>query len=277
MPLSINSNIASLDAQIRLGRAQDAVGRNMAILSSGLRIANVSDDPAGLGIATQFETTVRSYNQAARNTNDGISMLQTVDGALGQIHGVLQRMRELAVQSSNGTLASADRVNIGAEFTQLQSEITRVATSTKFGNVTLLNAASTVTIQVGVNATANVDTVNLAFNQEDSITLKVDAASIKVDTQTAAQTSLAAIDTAIASISSDRAGLGALQNRLHVAMDNDTVFSKNLSAAVSRIRDADVAQTSGDLARSQVLVQAGVAVLAQANQAPNLALQLLRG
>src|SRR5436853_4428883 len=148
MPLSIYSNMASVDTQIRLSRAQDRVNMNMSHLSSGLRIAEAYDDPAGLGVSVGFDTQVRSYQVAARNTNDGVSMLQTVDGALGQLHGALQRMRELAVQSANGTLTTVDRANIQTEFAQLQTEISRISGSTKFGSLQLLNADSTVTLQV---------------------------------------------------------------------------------------------------------------------------------
>ncbi len=272
--LSIYSNLSSVDAQVRLSHTQDAVNKNMSHLASGLRIATAADDPAGLGISTQFDTQVRSYNQATRNVNDGISLMQTADGALGQIQGALQRMRELAVQSANGTLASADRVNIQTEFAQLQTEITRIASSTKFGNVQILNAASAVNIQVGVNATAS-DSIAVNFNAEDATTLKVDTASIKVDTAAGATASLANIDTAISQLSQDRASVGAAQNRLSVAMQNDQSFSENLGAAVSRMRDVDVASESASLARNQVLLQAGISVLAQANQAPNQALALL--
>jgi flagellin len=273
MPLSIYSNTSSVDSQIRLGRTQDAISKNMAHLASGLRIADGSDDPAGLGIATNFDTQVRSYQQAARNTNDGISMLQTVDGALGQMHGALQRMRELAVQSANGTLTTADRANIQTEFAQLQTEITRISGSTKFGNLSLLNADSTVTLQVGANTSA-ADQVSIAVRSNDATVMKVD--TIKVDTATGATASIDAIDSAIARVSTDRATLGASQNRLRVALDNNQVFAKNLGAAVGRIRDVDVASESAALARNQVLAQAGIAVLAQANQSPQMALSLLR-
>lgn len=273
MALSIYSNVASMDAQIRLGRTQDRLAHNMAHLASGLRIADASDDPAGLGISAQFDTQVRSYQQAARNTNDGISLLQTADGALSQMHGALQRMRELAVQSANGTLTTADRSNIQTEFAQLQTEITRIGGSTKFGSVQLLNADSTINLQVGANNTAS-DSVAITVRQQDATAMKVD--TIKVDTQTGASASIDSIDSAIARISTDRAGLGAMQNRLSTALSNDRVFAQNLSAAVGRIRDVDVAAESAELARNQVLTQAGVAVLAQANQMPSIALSLIR-
>jgi len=273
MSVSIYSNIASVATQIRLGQTQDRLARNMAHLSSGLRIATAADDPAGLGISTQFDTQVRSYQQAARNTNDGISLLQTVDGALGQMQGALQRMRELAVQSGNGTLTNTDRANIQTEFAQLQTEITRIGTSTKFGNVQLLNADSTINLQVGANNTA-ADSVAVTVHQQDATVMKVD--TIKVDTQTGATTAIDSIDAAISRLSSERATVGANENRLTTAMNNDQVFAENLGAAVGRMRDVDVAAESADLARNQVLAQAGIAVLTQANQAPNMALSLLR-
>jgi flagellin len=272
MPLSIYSNLASVDTQIRLGKTQESASKLMAQLSSGLRITNASDDPAGLGIATAFDTQVRSYNQAARNTNDGLSMLQTVDGALGQVHGALQRMRELAVQSANGTLGTSDRNNIQQEFSQLQTEITRIGNSTKFGSVQLLAADSTVTLQVGSNNTTS-DQVAIAVGKQNATQLKVD--TIKVDTMTGSTQSLDSIDTAIASISDARASLGAMQNRLRVAYDNDQAFAKNLGAAVSRIRDVDVAGAAADLARTNILSQAGISMLAQANSSPNMVLSLL--
>jgi flagellin len=273
MPLSIYSNVSSVDTQIRLNRTQESLSRHMAHLSSGLRIADASDDPGGLGVSVGFEAQVRSYTQAARNTSDGISMLQTTEGALSQIHGALQRMRELAVQSANGTLTSTDRANIQTEFAQLQTEITRIGGSTKFGNVQLLNADSTIQLQVGANNTA-ADSLNVTIRQQDATVMKVD--TLSVATQTGSTAAIDAIDTAISRVSTDRANLGAMQNRLRVALDNDQTFAKNLGSAVSRIRDADIAAESAALARVQVLSQAGIAVLSQANQAPNLALSLLR-
>ncbi|MCS6915575.1 MAG: flagellin [Myxococcales bacterium] len=273
MPLSIYSNVASLDAQLRLNRTQTKIAHGMAQLASGLRIAESYDDPAGLGVSTAFEAQVRSFQQAARNTNDGISMLQTVDGALGQIHSALQRMRELAIQSSNGTLADSDRTNIQTEFAQLQAEIDRISGSTRFGSIQLLNADTMITLQVGSNNTS-ADSIEVSIQQQDTAALQID--SLKVDTQAEATASIDAIDAAIARISSERATLGAMQNRLRVALDNDHVFAKNLSATISRIRDLDVAQATADLARNQVMAQAGIAVLAQANQTPQMTLALLR-
>ena len=275
MPVSIYSNISSLNAQMYLGVTQQNVQSNMARLASGLRVANAADDAAGLGISTQFNAQIRSYAQNERNANDGISLLQTAEGALGQVHTILTRMRELAVQSANGTYGTADRANIVVEVQQLQAEIDRIASSTRFGNVQMLNAASTVTLQVGVNNTTS-DQIAITLGQADSTTLTVDTGAVKVDTQTSSQAALTKIDTAISTISAQRANIGALQSRVTVARANAGSFKLNLSAANSRIRDVDVAQESADLARNNVLMQAGVAVLAQANQAPQVALSLLR-
>lgn len=271
--LSIYSNLSSQDAQIRLGQAQAASARTMSKLASGLRIASVADDPSGLGISVAFDTQVRSYNQASRNTSDGISMLQTVDGALGQVHGALGRMRELAVQSASGTLSDTDRVNLQSEFAQLQTEITRIANATSFGGVSLLAADQTVSLQVGVNNSA-ADKIAVVIKQETADKLGVD--KLTVDKSANAQAALSTLDTAIKNVSQERASLGAMQNRLDVALDNNQQFAKNLGAALGRIRDVDVAQASGEFARSQVLAQAGISVLAQANQLPNQVLSLLR-
>lgn len=276
MPISIYTNVSSLDAQKHLGQTQAAVQRNMAHLASGLRIATAADDAAGLGISTQFDADVRSFSQGVRNANDGISFLQTTEGALGQIHGILERMRELAVESSNGTYGTVDRQNMVVEVQQLQSEIDRISRSTFFGNIQVLNGASTVTLQVGINNTAD-DQISMNLSAAGSTALSVDSTAVKLDTQSGAQSSLSKIDAAITAVSAQRANIGALQNRVQIASSNDSTFGQNLSAATSRIRDVDVASESAELARNQVLTQAGVAVLSQANQAPQLALSLLKG
>jgi flagellin len=276
MPISIYSNLSSLDAQLRLSHTQNQVQENMKHLASGLRIADASDDAAGLGISTLFHAQVRSYAQGERNANDGISLLQTAEGALQQIHGILTRMRELAVQSANGTYGSVDRANIVVEMQQLQAEIDRISASTRFGNIQMLNAGTTITLQVGTNNTA-ADQIQFSLAASDSMTLTVDTGAVKVDTQSGAMAAINKIDTAIGTVSAQRASIGALQGRLDVARSNDMAFRLNLSAATSRIRDVDVAQETADLARNNVLLQAGVSVLSQANQAPNVALSLLKG
>jgi flagellin len=275
MPVSIYSNISALDAQIHLSRTQETVQSNMSHLASGLRIVNASDDAAGLGIATLFNAQVRSYAQGERNANDGISMLQTAEGALQQTHTILTRLRELSVQAANGTYGSTDRANIVVEVQQLQAEIDRIANSTRFGNVQMLNASTTVTLQVGINNSA-ADQIAVSVGAADATTLGVDATGVKVDTQRGAQAALAKIDSAIGTISAQRANIGALQSRISVARSNDAAFKLNLSAATSRIRDVDVASETAEMARANVLMQAGVSILAQANQQPQVALSLLR-
>ena len=275
MPVSIYSNISSLDAQGHLGVTQASLQDHMGRLASGLRVRTAVDDAAAMGIAVLFNARVRSYAQAARNTNDGISLLQTAEGSLAQIHGVLTRLRELAVQSANGTYGSSDRANISVEVQQLQLEIDRIATSTRFGNISVLNAASTVTLQVGPDGNAG-DQIAVAIPAADANTLTVDVGGLKVDTQTGALDGLNRIDNAILAVSSFRASLGAIHMRLEVARSNDTAFGMNLAAATSRLRDADIAEEAAHVARENVLMQAGVAVLAQANQSPQVALTLLR-
>ncbi|MCS6913423.1 MAG: flagellin [Myxococcales bacterium] len=276
MPISIYSNISSLDAQMHLGKTQMQLDSNMARLASGLRVNRAVDDAAGLGISTMFHAQIRSYAQGERNANDGISLLQTAEGALQQVHTILTRMRELAVQSANGTYGAVDRANIVAEVQQLQAEIDRIANSTRFGNVQMLHAAVDLTLQVGIHNTS-ADQISISLIAADAASIGVDAAMVKVDTQADAQDALAKIDAAIGAISAQRANIGALQSRISMAHSNDMAFRLNLSAATSRIRDVDVASETAEMARNNVLMQAGVAVLVQANQAPQAALALLRG
>jgi flagellin len=226
---------------------------------------------------------IRSYGVAERNSNDGISMAQTADGASAQITGMLTRMRELSVQAANGSLQSGDRTNINTEFTQLQSEIDRVSSSTSFNGSNLLDgkagtaADGKVTFQVGIGTTAGVDTVDVNFKALDSKTLAVDTGTIDVTDASKATASITAIDAALKTVSTQRATFGAAVNRLQTTVANIQSMKTNLSAANSRIRDVDVAEETASMARQQVLSQAGAAVLAQANQAPQLALGLLRG
>jgi flagellin len=279
MALYIQTNVASLNAQSNLSKTQSALQTSFARLSSGYRINSSADDAAGLGISDSMTAQIRSYGVAERNSNDGISMAQTADGASAQVTGMLTRMRELSVQAANGSLQSSDRVNIGTEFTQLQSEIDRVAKSTSFNGSNLLDgsagASGTVTFQVGIGTTAGVDTVDVSFKALDTTTLGVNASA--VSDATTATASITAIDAALKTVSTQRATFGAAVNRLQSTVANIQSMKTNLSAANSRIRDVDVAEETASMARQQVLSQAGAAVLAQANQAPQLALGLLRG
>jgi flagellin len=283
MALYIQTNVASLNAQSNLSKTQSALQTSFARLSSGYRINSSADDAAGLGISDSMTAQIRSYGVAERNSNDGISMAQTADGASAQITGMLTRMRELSVQAANGSLQSGDRTNINTEFTQLQSEIDRVSSSTSFNGSNLLDgkagtaADGKVTFQVGIGTTAGVDTVDVNFKALDSKTLAVDTGTIDVTDASKATASITAIDAALKTVSTQRATFGAAVNRLQTTVANIQSMKTNLSAANSRIRDVDVAEETASMARQQVLSQAGAAVLAQANQAPQLALGLLRG
>jgi flagellin len=277
MALYIQTNVASLEAQRNLAGTQKALNANFQKLSSGYRINSAADDAAGLGISEQMTAQIRSYSVAERNTNNGISMAQTAEGALGQVGSMLQRMRELAVEGSNGDLTSTDRGFLDTEFGQLKEEIDRISTSTTFNGQALLSGtANTITFQVGINNSAN-DQINVVFGGVDLTSLGVNGSSVSGATAANAQSSIDAVDAAIATISTQRSNYGAAMNRMQVTVSNIQSMRTNLSAANSRIKDVDVAEETAAMSKNQVLSQAGAAVLAQANQAPQLAMQLLRG
>ena len=276
MALYIPSNISSLQAQNSLAGTQHALSSNFQKLSSGYRINSAADDAAGLGISESLRAQVRSFYVAERNTNNAISMSQTAEAALGQVSGILVRMRELAVQGSNGDLASTDRGYLDTEFSSLKAEVDRIAASSKFNGKDLLaGAASTIDFQVGIDNTAN-DRISVVFGNVSLTTLGINGSSVSGATATNAQAAITAIDTAISSVSTRRADFGAIMNRLQTTVANVQSIRTNLSAANSRIRDVDVAEETASMARNQVLAQAGAAMLAQANQAPQMALSLLR-
>jgi flagellin len=242
-------------------------------LSSGFRINSASDDAAGLGISKGMEAQVRSFSVAERNANDAISMSQTADGAAEQIHGILSRLRELAVQGSNGTLSSSDSTNLDTEFQAMTSEIDRISNVTKFNGTSLLSGTSTtVNFQVGINTTTD-DSLAVVFGGVDSSTLGV--SGLDVTNNTNSKTAIDAIDTAIQNLSTTREGWGSAMNRLSAAVANIQTTSTNMTASLSRIRDVDIASETASMARQQVLSQAGVSILGQANQSPQLALKLL--
>jgi flagellin len=278
MSLTINTNVASLGAQKNLTRTQRMLDANLGRLSSGLRINKASDDAAGLGISEKMRAAIRGYAQASRNANDGVSMIQVAEGAMNEQAGILTRLRELAVQSANGTLGASERSFIDAEAQQLISEIDRIAAVTDFNGVKMLSTGSAISMQVDIGATAN-DSISVAFAKTDSVTLTVKyGVGNDVDLKTSAataQAALAKIDAAINSLSTSRSTIGAAQNRLVVTINNLASAHENLSAANSRIRDVDVAQETAEMTRNQILSQAGIAVLAQANQLPSMALSLL--
>ena len=278
----IGTNVAAMRAQAASTSAATALSTSMERLSSGKRINSAKDDAAGLAIATKMTAQIRGLNAAARNANDGVSLAQTAEGALGQISNIVQRIRELAVQSTNGTVTSTDRAGLDNESRALIDQIDTIATTTNFNGVALLNgSAASVSIQTGVNAS---DTVSVGLSDSRSATLNISKATTvgtagtsQIDLSTAANASsaLATLDTALNTIAASRASLGASQNRLESAVRTVAIAGQNTSAANSRILDVDVASETALLTRNQILSQAGVAVLSQANQLPSSALSLL--
>ncbi len=285
MALSIKTNVESLTAQRNLSATSKALATNFGRLSSGLRINTAADDAAGLAISEKMKANIRSMSQAERNANDGISLLQTAEGALNENAGVLVRMRELAMQSSTDTVGTNEKALIQNEFTQLTSEINRIAQVTEFNGTNLFAAAASTgfDFQVGIGTSAS-DKINTgAVTSMSSATYGAagstggtDLTALSVASKTAAVAALTAIDTAIAATSSSRATFGAIQNRLSVTVSNLQSARENLSAANSRIRDVDVAEESAAMTRNNILMQAGVSVLSQANQSPQAALKLLQ-
>ncbi|MDZ4774717.1 MAG: flagellin [Planctomycetota bacterium] len=275
MGLRINTNIASLNAQKNLNSVSDRLGGNYQRLSSGLRITQASDDAAGLGLSEKLRSKIRSFDQAGRNAQDGISLTQTAEGALQETSNILNRIRELAVQSANGTLGTEERATIDNEVQSLVSEIDRIADTTEFNGVQLLDGSgTTASIQVGINSGAT-QQIDIALQDTKVATLGVD--SIDTTTASGATAALADIDAAIDAVNTGRGSLGAAQNRLNSAFGSIQTARENLSASESRIRDVDFASETAELTRNTVLQQAATSVLQQANTQPQIALSLLRG
>jgi flagellin len=273
----INHNLNAMNAHRNLMTNTVASGKGMEKLSSGLRINRAGDDAAGLAISEKMRGQIRGLDQASRNSQDGISLIQTAEGALNETHAILQRMRELAVQGSNDTNNGADRGQIGKEITQLQAEIDRIADNTEFNTKKLLDGtATTLSFQVGANMN---QMITLGIKSMKAESLGVDAAKVTIDTATATTTiskAISTINTAIDTVSTERANLGAYQNRLEHTINNLNTSSENLSAAESRIRDVDMAKEMMEFSKNNILTQAAQAMLAQANQQPQAVLQLLR-
>lgn len=275
MGLRINTNIASLNAQKNLNAVSDRLGGNYQRLSSGLRITQASDDAAGLGLSEKLRSKIRSFDQAGRNAQDGISLTQTAEGALQETSNILNRIRELAVQSANGTLGTEERATIDNEVQSLVNEIGRISDTTEFNGVQLLDGSgTTASIQVGINsgATQQIDVV-----LQDTSIATLGIGSIDTSTATGATAALADIDDAIDLVNTGRGTLGAAQNRLNSAFGSIQTARENLSASESRIRDVDFASETAELTRNTVLQQAATSVLQQANTQPQIALSLLRG
>ena len=286
MAISIGSNITSLQAQRRLDITGGKLSQAFNKLSSGYRINRGADDAAGLAIAESLKAQSRIAGQAIRNTNDGISTIAIADGALGEVANILARLAELASQSANGTLSTTQRSVVSNEFVALSSEIERIASVTEFNGIKLLSGTSAITIQVGTgsgvssqigytNQLATLAGIGLG-NAAGALVYSINGASDEA-AATAARLALDAVYAAIYSVGASRGVLGGIESRLSTAIANLGVARENLIAAESRIRDVDVAEEAANLTRLNILQQAGTAVLAQANQLPSLALQLLRG
>lgn len=274
MGLRINTNTASLTAQRNLSNTTEQLQRSLSRLSSGLRITRASDDAAGLAISERFRAEVRSLQQAQRNALDGISLLQIAEGALNETSGNLIRLRELAIQSANGTLGAGERAVLNQEFGDLLTEITRVANVTEFNGALLLDgSAPTITFQIGANNTVN---DQIAVSGVDATATGLAVNALGVDTVANAQAAITGVDAAIDTVSALRGGFGTAQNRLESTIRSIAVSVENTAAAESRIRDVDVAVETANLTRNQVLQQAGITVLAQANASTQNALALLR-
>lgn len=262
MPLSIRTNVASIMASGNLARTNADLTQSLSRISSGLRIGSASDDAAGLGVATTLETAAISTRQAMRNANDGISLIQTAESAGEEVTDILQRMRELAVQSSSETLADSERSFITDEFNQLRSEVARIAGSSEFNGIAL-NDGTTASLNVQVGITNSSDSrVQITLTNLTTSGLGIN--SLDLSTASTAQTALSTIDTALASVNSGRSQLGAVQNRLDSSINNSQNYSEALSAAASAIMDTDYATESSNLTKLQIMQQSGIASLAQA-------------
>ena len=273
--LSVNTNVASLNAQRNLGLSANSLNKSMQRLSSGLRINSAADDAAGLAISEGMKANIRSLNQATRNTNDGISLAQVAEGALNEVSNILVRMRELSTQAATGTVNSAQRGYINNEFGQLANEITRIASATAFNGIHMLAKSTTTNIQVGTGA-AGYDAIAIStatMTANALLVASVVTAGIKFASTAIKMQGF--VDSALDKVSQQRAKLGAVQNRFSSVMNNLQVTSENTSAAQSRIADADIASETANLTRAQILNQAGISILSQANQSPQAALKLL--
>jgi flagellin len=271
MALYINSNVSSLTAQRQLNKSTSVLGRTFQRLSSGMRVNSAKDDAASLAIANRMTAQVRGLNQAVRNANDTISLAQVADGALEESVNALQRMRELAVQASNDTLVTSDRDDIQTEVNQLISEIARISADTEFNTQTLLDGGfASKTFQVGAYSG---QTIQITVGSATASAVGVD--SLNLSSATAAASALTTIDSALSSISDIRATLGAVQNRFESVISNLQNVAENTEASRSRMVDADISQETATLTKYAILQQAGTAILAQANQQPQMALQLL--
>ncbi|MCO5144345.1 MAG: flagellin FliC [Oligoflexia bacterium] len=276
MGMRIATNVQSLNAQRNLTTSNEKQGVVLNKLSSGERITKAGDDAAGLAISEKLKGSIRSLQQANRNANDGISLIQTAEGGINEVSNILLRLRELSVQAASDTVGDVERSFTDKEFQALKGEIERIAQVTSFNGRNLLNGTGeTLDFQVGINNTPENDRLQYATAMTDVTLGKLGLTETGTMTKETAQQNLANIDTAIQQVNENRAGLGALQNRLSSTINNLSIAHENLSAANSRIRDADMALETSELTKQSILTQSGTSVLAQANASQNLALKLL--
>ncbi|WP_215796467.1 flagellin [Paludibacterium paludis] len=280
MAIVVNTNIASLNAQRNLSTSSSSLSTSLQRLSSGLRVNSAKDDAAGLAISQTLTSAIRGNNQGIRNANDGISVAQTAEGALGQVGNNLQRIREIAVQASNGSVSDTNRSQLQKEVDQLTQEISRIVQTTNFNGTKLLTSGQSITFQVGASGATDNQVVASGVEMSG---LNAYAASlsgvttIDVTTSSSASAALSKMDTDIGTVSNTRAQLGALQNRFEAVVANMQNYVENLTSSNSRIMDTDFASETANLTRNQILQQAGTSILGQANQLPQAALNLLRG
>jgi flagellin len=276
MGMVINTNVMAINAQRNLSNTTSNLSTSMARLSSGKRITAAKDDAAGLAISEKLKAQIRGLGQAERNANDGISLVQTAEGAMDEISAMLIRMRELAIQAANGTTDSSQKGFLNTEFSQLATEITRIADATSFNSASLLNGDTSITLQVGIGTSTANDQMSVSFRDVSADTSYMgNISGDNISSASGALTAVGNIDTAISNLSEQRGKLGAFQNRLASTVRNLATTRENLSASNSRIRDVDVADESVNMTRSQILMQAGSSILAQANQIPSMALSLI--
>lgn len=265
MSLMINTNVAALDAHRNLVNTNNSIAKSMQRLSSGLRINSAADDAAGLAISQTLTAQVNGLDQAQRNGQDGVSLVQTADGTLNDVQQMLQRIRELAVQYANGTLGTTDKAAIASEVNQLSSEIQRVGTTAQFNGIALFSSTTTISFQVGAND-----------NEVISVTTTAMSSLVASSISLGGATTLSTIDGLISAVSAQRAAFGAVQNRLQYSLDNLAVTMQNLTAAKSSITDVDMASEMTNFTKEQILQSAGTSMLAQANQSPQAVLKLLQ-
>jgi flagellin len=276
MGLRINTNVAALNAQKNLYMTGINQNRSMARLASGQRINQAADDAAGLAISENLKAQIRGLRQANRNANDGISLVQIAEGSLNEVSNMIIRLRELGVQAASDTIGDTERKFLDVEYQQLKSEVQRVTESTQYNGYDLLNGTGgVIDIQVGVNNDPFKDRISFNAGAANSTLEALGIVSESLETKESAQVSLSALDNALVSVNAIRANFGAMQNRLQSTSNNLLVYDENMSAANSRIRDADVAAESAEMVRNSILMQAGTSVLGQANQMNQLALKLL--